>query len=140
MNKFIESILNEPEGAREELLRSHAMSTEELVYSRTLSNEELAKLKDDYIQDNIKFAGFKKQLDEIKEDYKNKMRPLDMLAKERIAQLSTKKVDEEGEVFLIDDQEEKTMYTVTKEGEILSIRPLLQSERQMSINPIAVNE
>lgn len=140
MNEFLKSISNEPEEAREELLRSHAMSVEEMVYSKTLSDEELAKLKNDYIQDNIKFAGFKKQLDEIKEDYKNKMRPLDMLAKERIAQLSTKKVDEEGEVFLIDDQETKTMYTVTKAGEVLSSRPLMQSERQMSINPVAINE
>lgn len=140
MNEFIKSVLKEDPENREELLRSHAYSIEELVYSRTLTDEELGKVKEDYVQNNIKHHNFKEQLDAIKEDYKQKMKPLELLGKEKLVQLKTKKVDEEGEVFAIDDQEAKVMYFLNRFGEVISTRPLLPDERQLSLTRETINE
>lgn len=140
MNDFIKQVLAEAPEAREELLKSHAYSIDEMVYSRTLTDEELGKVKDDYVQNNIKLHTFKEQLDNIKEDYKQKMKPLELLGREKIVQLKSRTIDEEGEVFAIDDQEQKIMYFVNKYGEVISSRPLLPDERQTSILKMAANE
>ena len=134
MNEFIKRVLAESPEDREELLKSHAYSTEEMTYSRDLNESELGKVKDDYIQNNIKLHTFREQLEAIKEDYKQKMKPLELLGKEKIVQLKSRKVDEEGLVFGIDDQESKMMYYVNRFGEVVSSRPLLSSERQLSVN------
>lgn len=134
MNKFIETVLKEKPEAREELLRGQAYGSEEMVYGRNLTDEEQGVLKEEYIQNNIKFASFKEQLDAIKEDYKQKMRPLEMLGKEKLQQLKTRQIEEEGEVFKIDDQENRVMYFVNRFAEVVSQRPLLNEERQLSIH------
>ena len=140
MNDFIKTVLDEASEKREQLLKSHAYSVEDMVYSRTLTEEEMGKIKEEYVQNNIKHHSFKEQLDQIKDDYKQKMKPLEMLGKEKLVQLKNKKIDEEGEVFGIDDQEQKIMYYLNKYGEVISSRPLLPSERQLSmVSEAAVN-
>jgi hypothetical protein len=135
MNEFINTVLKEEPELREELLRSQAYNIDpDMVYSRNLTDSELGVLKEDYIQNNIKHSSFKDQLDAIKDEYKQKMRPLEELGKEKLNQLKTRQIEEEGEVFMIDDQEQKMMYYVNRFAEVVSSRPLQPSERQLTIH------
>lgn len=113
--------------------------TDVMVYQKPLEDDELTKLEKEYIQSSIKFAKLKDDLDKIKEEFKSKMKPVEMLQKERIGILKTGTIQKEGTVYLIDDQENRVMNIYDEEGNFISSRPLLPAEKQLSITREIVN-
>lgn len=129
----------EPHVVKDNLL-AQCYSTENMVYQKPLSEEELAKLEKEFIQASVKFAKLNDDFQKLKDEFKNKMKPIEQLQKEQLKVLKNKAVETEGTVYLIDDQEDKVMRVYDGEGNMLFQRPLMQSERQLSINRAAVNE
>jgi hypothetical protein len=110
------------------------------VYQKPLTEEEVTKLEKEFIQNNVKFAKLTDDFNKVKDDFKNKMKPVEALMKEEIKILKTKSIETEGTVYEIDDQENRMMSVYDDRGILLYSRPLTSGERQLHINKAAANE
>lgn len=113
--------------------------TETMVYQRPLSEEEAGKLEKEFIQGAKQFSKLQDDFQKVKEDFKAKMKPVEALQKEQLKVLKTNSVTTEGQVYLIADQDDKVMRYYDEGGNLIMQRPLLQTERQLSINREAAN-
>ncbi len=113
--------------------------TEVMVFNRNLTDEELVKSEKEFVQGSIQYAKLQDDFDKVKEDFKGKMKPVEQLQKERLKVLKNKSVSTEGQVFLVADQDDKVMRYYDETGSLIQSRPLMQSERQLSINREAAN-
>lgn len=121
-------------------LMAQCYSTESMVYQKPLTEEELSKLEKEFIQASVKYAKLNDDFNKLKEEFKNKMKPVEQLQKEQLKVLKVKTMETEGIVYMIDNQEEKTMSYYDETGALIMVRPLMSSERQLSINRQAVNQ
>ncbi len=127
-----------PEGTSPQVIKDTLMgqccSTETMVYQKALMEDELAKLEKEFIQASVKYAKLQDDFNKVKEDFKNKMKPVESLQKEQLNVLKNKSMETEGTVYLIDNQDEKTMSYYAEDGMLIMQRPLMAGERQLSIN------
>lgn len=127
-----------PQGTDKQAIKDSLLAqcygTETMVYQKPLSEEEVSKLEKDYIQSSVKHAKLVDDFNKIKEEFKNKMKPVEMAQKEQLKVLKTKTVEVEGTLYKIDDQESKMMMFYDEDGNLIFQRPLMASERQLSIN------
>lgn len=124
----------------QDTLLGMCQKTEVMVYQKPLSDEEVSKLEKEFIQASVKFAKLTDDFNKLKEEFKNKMKPVEQMQKEQLKVLKTKTVETEGTVYLVDDQENKIMSYYSGEGALILSRPLLQTERQLTLNRAASNE
>lgn len=129
----------DPQTIKDTLLGT-CYSTETMVYQKPLGEEDLAKLEKEFIQASVKYAKLTDDFAKLKEEFKNKMKPVEQMQKEQLKVLKTKTLETEGQVFLVDDQDNKVMQYFDPEGNLILQRPLLQTERQLSINRQAINQ
>ncbi len=123
----------DPKTIKDSLL-GQCHSTESMVYQKPLSEEELTVLEKEFIQASVKYAKLTDDFNKLKEEFKNKMKPVEQLQKEQLKVLKVKTQEVEGIVYLVDDQDNKTMSYYAETGELIMVRPLMSTERQLTIN------
>ena len=112
-------------------LQGIAVKCETMHYNKPLTPEELSKCKDDLSQIAITRAVYTDELERLKEEFKNKLKPLEMQFKETLSAIKTKSVPTEGELYLVADYESKMMGYYNEEGLLISSRHMLPEERRM---------
>lgn len=113
----------------------HSMSYAEdtMGYLKPFSTEEMHFHSANLSQIAIKRRTLENELKTISDEFKNKIKMLSGQFNETLTGISNKGVQVEGKVFLLDDQENKLMHYYDEEGNHISSRPLLPSERQLNI-------
>lgn len=126
---------------RLQMLRDHADKMEETKYYKDLSQDELDVKREKLTDNMIKVSDFEDTLNEIKENYKEKMDPLKRETKELLSQVKTRKELVEGTLFHLADHENSIMETYDEKGDFVSSRRLRPDEKQPKLFPIkTVNE
>lgn len=114
-------------------LESLCHSKQEMVYMKNLDEQTLQKKEKEFVADNIKLSKLKDDFDKVKEEFKNKMKPVEQMLVQNLNVLKNKAEEVEGTVYLIDDQEEGLMGYYDLEGNLLNSRRLTADERQLHI-------
>ena len=118
---------------RKTILEGEAYSVEEQDYMRPLDEAELSTLKNDLAQAMVQKGFMDNEFDEIKADFKERLKPIQATIKTGVMCLTSRMRNERGKVYLIQDHENRMMHTVTSEGVVLNSRPLKPEERQIMI-------
>jgi predicted ATP-binding protein involved in virulence len=118
---------------REGYLDDNAYKVDETEYYKQLTpeqraekQEELSKLQ----QDILKTEAEKK---EVVKQYKEKLKTLNTQNAELVNELSHNQIEVFEKVYFLVDEETKEMGMYTKEGVLISTRPLNEAEYQQSI-------
>jgi hypothetical protein len=112
------------------------------VYQRPLSEEEIEKFNSEYVQGNIVFAKLEDELDEIKESYKVKMKPVKETNRMLLQMLKTKQEEVVDDLFEMFDHERGIATIYNSQGQFISSRRMRTEEKQKNIFsiPKAANE
>ena len=114
-------------------LRNHCDKSEQTTYYRDLSGDEIdakcAKLVDNLIQ----VSGFEEELDTIKEEFKDKIKPLTTANKKLQVEVKTRKEQVEGTLFHIANYDDGMMETYDEDGQLLQTRRLRPDEKQAKL-------
>lgn len=113
--------------------------TEVMVFRKPLGDDERTILEREFIQRNVALSRLKKEFEKIKEEFKNKMKPIEKALGLELETLEVNSKQVEEQVFMIADQEEKIMNIYDQEGNLITMRPLTMEERQTTIHRLAVN-
>lgn len=127
--KFIEGEYS-PEQIKSMLVQ-HCESSEETKYYVDLSQQDLVERHQELSKNLIKFNELDEELKEIKDDFKTRMKPLQVYQKELLEAISVKKELVTGTLFSIANQVEGMMEVYTEAGELYSSRRLRPDERQL---------
>jgi hypothetical protein len=127
-------------GNREEHLEANASKYIEGDYHVPLTSDETTEAKDRLTELEIDQKKIRAKLESIKKDYKNRLKPIDKEIDELIDMLAIEARSESGKLYMFDDQEDGTMYTYDKEGNLINVRPLTPAETQTSIFTLEPNQ
>lgn len=133
MNERFFKLKTLPAPERLAILEGESASVEETQYQKPLNEVETNVLQSDLIQAMIKKGFLEEELDRVKKDYKERIEPLKEIVSEGIESLKTRSASRKGRLYKMIDYEEKHVYFVDTEGNILSSRMMLPEERQMHI-------
>lgn len=122
-----------PEAARRQALEDQAYRIEEKLIKRPFSKDELDHFKNEISETMIEVNDIEEELSDIKKEFKAKMDPLKIQVKENLKNVRLKYSEEEGEVFLLADHVEGVMSYYDSKGVFLESRPLMLSEKQITI-------
>lgn len=127
--RFIEGNYS-PEQIRS-MLANHCESSEETKYYRDLSEQDLIEKHQDLSKNLIELNQLEEELKDIKDDFKERMKPKKVLQKELLEAIGVKKELINGTLFHIANHADGMMETFTETGELYSSRRLKPEERQM---------
>jgi hypothetical protein len=107
-----------------------AIKTEKRVIRKVFSREQISSFKDVFFEKHTELADLVEQLDGIKEQFKEDMKPL----KKEIGKLS-KDIrlgfrDEDTMCYMVDDQDKGIMLYYDEEGFLVDQRKLRPDEKQ----------
>lgn len=102
-------------------------------YQRQLTEDELTEKREQFTQNSIVLGTLEDELDEIKEDYKIKMKPLKTDNTVLLQMLKTKQESKQDDLFEIFDHSEGNAITYNSLGEFVSLRRLRPDEKQGSL-------
>lgn len=114
--------------SREEMIRDHAHSVDTMVYQKPLSEEELDYHYKELGNTHIRQVNAEQELEEIKEQFKERINPLKNKIKEHAKAIKTRSLEMEGDVFAIVNHEEKMTGFYDIEGNLVSSRRSLPEE------------
>lgn len=120
-------------------LREKCVAQEEAHVRRDFTPEKIAEFKDELSAKTIIAMGKKKQKKALVSVMDAEIKGLDEEIKSNADKIKDGYEETLETVYLIDDQEKKVMNYVDKDGNIVSSRPLLRSERQLNIVSEAAN-
>lgn len=100
---------------------------------KVFTPEELLSFKDEFAELSVKLNEEQIALDEIKAEYKDKMKPMQEQASRVLRCIRTKGEEITLNVYKVDDQEAGMMRYLDSTGEIVDERRLFPHERQTSI-------
>jgi hypothetical protein len=114
-------------------LRDNAYASEETVVTRRYTKEEKQKFKEDLAYAKTEADQLNEELDNVKKQYKAKLKPHEQQIKEASAALRKGYSENREEVFLMDNQHDGVMEIYDGNGKFLSSRRLYENERQTKI-------
>lgn len=117
-----------------ENLEAQCYRKENKIFRKPLSEEELQAEEKSFVADNIQLSKLKDDLEDVKEEFKAKIKPVEKALSMQLDTLKTRSKEVEEEIYLIDDQDAGTMGYYDKTGRLIDWRRLLPDERQMSIH------
>jgi hypothetical protein len=135
MERFL--FQDQPLEERRRILRDSADKIEETTYLKPLSEDELSVRREAFTEGSIKLGQMEDELEEVKEKYKEKMKPLKDQNKEVLYELKHRQAAVTGPLFLIADHDEGMMGTYDENGELISSRKLRPEEKQLTINHLS---
>src|ERR1035437_1079222 len=112
------------------LLEANAEKIEPLTYSKPLTPEELEAITQEFISKTLEVNHQIDTLEELKDRYKDILKPLKKDLAEKLDLLKTKQRTVTETVYLVVDEEQGRMVTYTKDGEEIQSRKLLPEEKQ----------
>lgn len=115
-------------------LEANAEKVELQTYQKQLTDEEVEKELKDFSQLAIEIQQKEDELDAIKDQFKNVIKPMKSSFAEKLRILRTKTKAVTESVYLIPDFERGTMETYSGDGIMISWRRLTPEERQLSIH------
>lgn len=138
-SKFSEDILQKPLEKRIQLLDGIAYKREEGNYTRTLDAVEIAEAKSKLAESAIRTAAILEEKKEIMSEFKDRIKEQKIIHDEHLNSVKYGSVNAEGNLFLIDDQENGVMSYFDDRGICVSQRALKPEERQGVIRMTAVS-
>ena len=119
---------------RKLVLEEQSSKIEEQDYLRPLEDDELAILKSELAQACVQKGFIDNEFKQVKDDFKNRLKPINQQIGTAIMCLSSRMKNENGNVYLVPDYDNKMMHTITLDGTVLSSRPLKPEERQFTLS------
>lgn len=127
MKKFMPDVSPQE---RVRLLRENCDSQETTTYLRDLSQEELDNKRETLVDNLIKASNLEDELNEIKDGYKTKMKPLKDANKILQQEVKTRKEQVSGNLYHMANHEDGMMETYDENGDLVSTRRLRPEEKQ----------
>jgi hypothetical protein len=118
---------------RKSVLESEAIAIEEGKYEKPLTPDELLYYKDELAQNSINQAVILDEFQEIKEEYKEKLKPIKLKISEAISAVKYKSIPKEGRLYKLADFEDQMIHKVDEMGNVIHSRKMLPEERQFRI-------
>lgn len=112
------------------LLRENCDSQEMTTYLRDLTQEELDNKRETLVDNLIKASNLEDELDEIKDGFKTKMKPLKDANKILQQEVKTRKEQVSGNLYHMANHEDGMMETYDENGDLVSTRRLRPEEKQ----------
>lgn len=121
---------------RKAVLESEAIAVEEGTYEKPLSQEELAYYKDELAAKSIDQAVILDEIARIKEQYKERLKPIKEAITEAIKAVKYKSVQKEGRLYKLADFDAQMIHKVDELGNVIHSRRMLPEERQFRIQAL----
>jgi len=126
---------------RKSVLESEAIAIEEGKYEKPLTPDELLYYKDELAQNSINQAVILDELMEIKDEFKEKLKPIREKISEAISAVKYKSIPKEGRLYKLADFEDQMIHKVDEFGNVIHSRKMLPEEKQFRIQALkTVNE
>jgi len=126
---------------RKSVLESEAIAIEEGKYEKPLTPDELLYYKDELAQNSINQAVILDELMEIKDEFKEKLKPIREKISEAILAVKYKSIPKEGRLYKLADFEDQMIHKVDEFGNVIHSRKMLPEEKQFRIQALkTVNE
>lgn len=122
---------------RKAVLESEAIDIEEGVYDRPLTEEEINYYKDELATQCITQKKLLAELATVKEEFKEKLRPVKTQIDHAMNAIKNRSIPQEGRLYKLADYDEKMIYTVDGDGNVISSRRMRPEERQYRIQAVA---
>lgn len=132
----IEHLKNLTVEDRRSVLESEAIAIEEGKYEKPLTPEELLYYKDELAQSSINQAVILDEFAEIKEEYKERLKPIKEKISESIQAIKYKSIQKEGRLYKLADFDDQMIHKVDELGNIIHSRKMLPEERQFRIQAL----
>lgn len=133
MNERIFKLRDLPTVERLAILEAESAGKEETQYQKPLNLVELDVMRHDLVETMIRKGFLDDELAKIKKDFKDKIEPLSDRISETIEALKIKSAEKKGLLYKMISYEERHVYFLDTEGNIVSSRMMLPEERQMHI-------
>lgn len=115
-------------------------SKQNMVYQKALDEQSLQREEKEFASDHIKLAKIKAEFEKVKDEFKDKMKTIEQMLALKLEILKNKAIQMEGEVYLVDDQEEGMMGYYDNEGNLINARRLTPDERQTRIGSLSTSK
>jgi hypothetical protein len=129
----------DPEDFAEALENLSAGVEKNTKYKRQLTAEEVEAAKNTMVVEVQALHDLQDKFTDIKGEYGAKMKTKAQIIKNCVERVRYQQEQVQGDLYLMDDQDKGVMHYVTAEGEVVSTRPLMPSERQMRMKLHKVN-
>lgn len=124
---------NEPIEERAQILKDSCDKIEEMGYLRKFTPDETNEWRKELADLSIKLSDIENELASIKEEYKNRMKPLQDRFNEVRTCLKQGGEYEFGECYKFLDEDEGMVGYYDPTGHLIHCRPIKPDERQMTI-------
>lgn len=116
-----------------QVIIDNAVKREEMTYVLPIEGEELSNIKTEFSNVSIIEAKMLEEEKERKKDFKAELAPYSLKKAELMQELRTKVREYKDIVYLVENYDDNTMETYTKDGVCVQTRPLLPGEKQLRI-------
>lgn len=118
---------------RLEILRANADKVEQQKVKTNYTEQQMAEMKVEAMASSIELVKLDKAKKKAAKKFNDQIKPLKESSEELLLSIDKGYYEAEQEVFGIANQEAGMMEFFDMEGEMISSRPLLKSERQLKI-------
>lgn len=115
---------------RREFLVNHASQIEEGRYTKPLTEEEILAFKDRLAEQSINQAIILDELATVKEEYKNKLKPIQKDISDSLQAIKFKAIDQDGKLYFLQDFDNNMIHKVDEQGNLILSRQMKPEERQ----------
>lgn len=122
---------------RLEYLQSNASKIDEGKYNKQLADDEITAAKDVLSENCIKINDLEEELDVIKKQYKEKMKPFRIESSQLMNQIRSRQQTVDGVLYHLANHDSGWMETYNDEGELIGTRKLRPDEKQAGLFPMA---
>lgn len=124
---------------RKSVLESEAIAIEDGKYEKPLTADEMLYYKDELAVHSINQAVILDEFAEIKEEFKEKLKPIKEKISESIQAIKYKSVQKEGRLYKLADFDDQMIHKVDSLGNVIHSRKMLPEERQFRIQALKTN-
>ncbi len=105
-------------------------------YTKQLSESELADKKTKLAEVSIELSKLEKEKKQLIGEIKAKVEPYKKEHSELLEAIHHRSEDAQGKLYLVDDQDDRTMYYFDETGICVKYRAMLREERQIKLKSI----
>ena len=137
----IEHLKNLTNEDRKSVLDSEAIAIEDGKYEKPLTPDELLFYKDELAIHSIAQAVILDEFADIKDEFKEKLKPIKEKISESLQAIKYKSVQKEGRLYKLADFDDQMIHKVDELGNVIHSRKMLPEERQFRIQALkTINE
>lgn len=135
MKRQLEELKAMSHNERSDFFESHSTKALTQTYLKPMSESELRQAQEDFAQLAIEKAKVDDDFSLVKEEFKNRLKPLNSKITHKLQCIRIKAEEVNGQVYQIPDYDNFYMHTVAEDGTYITGRMMFPEERQMTINP-----